>query len=337
MHCDIILRDESIAAEHVAITRDEAGVHVRALAAGFGYDDRVIAPGDSILIAPAIGETGVMLGSIHLLIRQQRSSTAAPVADARLEQPAKMASADSTMPAKESRPYKKALVLSLFGIGSALTAAAFALSIADTLHHKPSERLESVQRAATMPQLSGVKVEEVGGKITLSGFVKNEDEKSLLRSRIKPGTVDHMNVFVGTELAFRAKEVLRVNGHAAVTTYQPHGKVTVALTGVDKQNQDRLADLVRKDLPMIAAVEVTSTPTAADLARLAGPTCINPEADRDSLKFVAAFAADPAFVRTADGVKRYVGSRLPTGHEIREIRETEIILECVGKFTTISL
>jgi hypothetical protein len=36
-------------------------------------------------------------------------------------------------------------------------------------------------------------------------------------------------------------------------------------------------------------------------------------------------------------VKYFVDSRLPTGHEIREIRESEIVLDCAGKFVTIAL
>jgi hypothetical protein len=131
--------------------------------------------------------------------------------------------------------------------------------------------------------------------------------------------------------------MLRINGYTATTSYLPHGKVVVGLIGIDKQTQDRLADSIRKDLPMIAAVQMTSTPTAAELARAAGPACVNPDADRDGLKFVASFAADPAFVRTANGNKYYVESKLPTGHVISAIRESEIVLECVGKFTTISL
>lgn len=341
-HCDIILRDESVAMEHVAIVRDEDGVHLRALAAGFGHDERVVAPGDSIIVAPDPKGTSVRLGNIELCIRQPQLGelpSASRTADANEDNLRAHAesSAQALIP-KERRHYRTTLAFVLFGVGSALTFAAFALSISDNLSHKSAERLESVRRAVDIPQLNGVKVlEEQGNKIALTGFVTNDEENNLLRSRLKPGTVDSVRVATGSDLASRAKDLLRGYGHAAVTSYEPHGKVRAALNGVDKPTQDRLTDTIRKDLPMIASIQIVSTATAAELAKAAGPTCVNPDADRDALKFVASFAGEHAFVRTASGVKYFVDSRLPTGHEIREIRESEIVLDCAGKFVTIAL
>jgi type III secretion system YscD/HrpQ family protein len=353
-HCDIILRDESVAMEHVAIVRDKDGVHLRALAAGFGYEEKVIAPGDSIVVASSLNGASVRLGNIELCIRQPQfgeSSSSSRTTDgdeesaeghkAHKTHKAHKAHAESSTQVplpKERRHYRTTLAFALFGVGSALTFAAFALSISENLSQKSAERLESVRRAVDIPQLNGVKVlEEQGGKIALTGFVTNDEESNLLRSRLKPGTVDSVRVITGSDIASRAKDLLRVNGHAAVTNYEPHGKVRVALNGVDKQTQDRLTDTIRKDLPMIASVQMVSTATAAELAKAAGPACVNPDADRDALKFVASFAGENAFVRTASGVKYFVDSRLPTGHEIREIRESEIVLDCAGKFVTIAL
>ena len=350
-HCDIILRDESVAMEHVAIVRDGDGVHLRALAAGFGYEEKVVAPGDSIIVASDPNGASVRLGNIELCIRQPQfgesspSSRTADVDEGTAEahkahtthKTHAASSAQASLP-KERRHYRTTLAFALFGVGSALTFAAFALSISENISHKSAERLESVRRAVGIPQLNGVKVlEEQGGKIALTGFVNNDEENNLLRSRLKPGTVDSVRVMTGSDLASRAKDLLRVNGHAAVTSYVPHGKVRAALNGVDKQTQDRLTDTIRKDLPMIASIQMVSTATAAELAKAAGPTCVNPDADRDALKFVASFAGENAFVRTAGGVKYFVNSRLPTGHEIREIRESEIVLDCAGKFVTIAL
>jgi Inner membrane component of T3SS, cytoplasmic domain len=347
-HCDIILRDESVAMEHVAIVRDKDGVHLRALAAGFGYEEKVIAPGDSIIVASNPNGASVRLGNIELCIRQPQfgeSSSSSRTTDVdeesaeghKAHKAHTESSAQAPLP-KERRHYRTTLAFALFGVGSALTFAAFALSISENLSHKSAERLESVRRAIDIPQLNGVKVlEEQGSKIALTGFVTNDEENNLLRSRLKPGTVDSVRVMTGSDLASRAKDLLRVNGHAAVTNYEPHGKVRVALNGVDKQTQDRLTDTIRKDLPMIASIQMVSTATAAEIAKAAGPTCVNPDADRDALKFVASFAGENAFVRTASGVKYFAGSRLPTGHEIREIRESEIVLDCAGKFVTIAL
>jgi Inner membrane component of T3SS, cytoplasmic domain len=342
-HCDIILRDESVAMEHLAIVRDDHGVHLRALTAGFGYDERVIAPGDSINVASQPKGASVRLGNIELLIRQWQSDESS--ASSRTGHAADNAGnsdseeiADQAPAPKERRHYRTTLAFALFGVGSVITFAAFALSMSDGLFHKSAERLESVKRAVDIPQLAGVKVlEEQGGKIALAGFVSNDEENSLLRGRIKPGTVDSMRVMVGSDLASRAKELLRVNGYPAVTTYEPHGKVRAALNGVDKQMQDRLADTIRKDVPMIASIQIVSTATAAELAKAAGPSCVNPDADRDALKFVASFAGENAFVRTASGVKYFVDSRLPTGHDIREIRDSEIVLDCAGKLVTVAL
>ena len=69
-HCDVILRDESVAMEHVAIVRDGDGVHLRALAAGFGYEEKVVAPGDSIIVVSDPNGASVRLGNIELCIRQ---------------------------------------------------------------------------------------------------------------------------------------------------------------------------------------------------------------------------------------------------------------------------
>lgn len=339
-HCDVILRDESVAREHVAITRDAEGVHIRALGAGFGYDDRVVGPGDSIVLALSGSDAQIALGSISLKVMQPQLNAAGAIAHKSANDTGSgeaSAASASALPAAEPRRYGKFVAFGMLALGGVLTFAAFALSVTETMHQKATARLDNVKNALAVPQLAGVKVEERGSKILLSGFVTGEDDNALLRNRLKPGMVDGMQVSVGSDLAARTKDLLRVNGHTAVTSYQPHGKVVAMLAGVDKQTQDRLADSIRKDLPMIASVQVTSTPTAAELAKAAGPTCVNPDADRDALKFVASFAADPAFVRTANGVKYYVGSKLPTGHEISAINESGIVLECLGKFTSISL
>ncbi len=344
-HCDIILRDESVAAEHVAIVRDEAGVHIRALAAGFGYEEKVVAPGDSIIVAPNPNGTSVRLGMIELCIRQSEprltSAATNPTPDETVGKGMSSGTAAVGQPIvpKERRHYRATLAFALFGVGSVLTFAAFALSISEGLLNKSTERLMSVRNAIkNIPQLAGVDVvEEQGSKIALIGFVANDEERNLLNNRLKSVTVDSMRVYVGSDLAARAKDLLRVNGHSAVTSYEPQGKIRATLNGVDKATQDRLTDTIRKDLPMISSVQVVSSATAAELAKAAGPNCVNPDADRDALKFVAAFAGENAFVRTASGVKYFVNSRLPTGHEIREIRDSEIVLDCAGKFITIAL
>ncbi len=348
-HCDIILRDESVATEHVAIVRDKEVVHIRALAAGFGYEERVIAPGDSIMIASNPDGASVRLGSIEICIRQPESKviasdTSSESRAASGEMAAESVSSDAagtglSAAIKERRGYKTTLAFALFGVGSVLTFAAFTLSMSEGLTHKSAERLASVHNAIdNIPQLAGVKaVEEKGSKIALTGFVANDEERNLLNSRLKPGTFDSVRVYVGSDLATRAKDLLRVNGHSAVTSYEPQGKIRALLNGVDKETQDRLADTIRKDLPMISTVQMTSSATAAEIAKAAGPTCVNPDADRDALKFVASFAGENAFVRAASGVKYFVNSRLPTGHEISEIRESEIVLNCMGKFTTVAL
>lgn len=342
-HCDIILRDESVAMEHIAIVRDDHGVHLRALTAGFGYDERVVAPGDSIIVASQPNGASIRLGNIELVVRQRQldDATASPntarVPDGDANSDHGETTGQTPAP-KERRHYRTTLAFALFGVGSVITFAAFALSMSDGLFHKAAERLESVKRAVDIPQLAGVRVlEEQGGKIALAGFVSNDEENSLLRGRVKPGTVDSMRVVVGSDLASRTKDLLRVNGYPAVTSYEPHGKVRAALNGVDKQTQDRLSDTIRKDLPMIASIQIFSSATAAELAKAAGPSCVNPDADRDALKFVASFAGEHAFVRTASGVKYFVDSRLPTGHDIREIRESEIVLDCAGKLVTVAL
>lgn len=344
-HCDIILRDESVAAEHVAIFRDKESVHIRALTAGFGYEERVIAPGDSIIVASNPNGASVRLGVIEIYIRQpepKQASGASSLPSDESEEAIssdKQATLNQALVPKERQRHRTTLVLSLLGVGSVLTFTAFALSMSDGLLNKSVERLASVKNAIeNIPQLAGVNaVQEQGKKIALTGFVANDEDRNLLNSRLKPGTVDSMRVYVGSDLATRAKDLLRVNGYAAITSYESQGKIRAALNGVDKITQDRLADTIRKDLPMISAVQVVSSATAAELAKAAGPTCVNPDADRDALKFVAAFAGENAFVRTANGVKYFVGSRLPTGHEISEIRESEIVLNCVGKFVTVAL
>ena len=171
-HCDIILRDESVAMEHVAIVRDGDGVHLRALAAGFGYEEKVIAPGDSIVVASNPNGASVRLGNIELCIRQPQlgeSSSSSRTTDAGSESVNAQAEASIQAPVpKERRHYRTTLTFALFGVGSALTFAAFALSISENLSHKSTERLESVRRAIDIPQLNGVKVlEEQGSKIAL--------------------------------------------------------------------------------------------------------------------------------------------------------------------------
>jgi hypothetical protein len=336
-HADVILRDASVATEHIAITRDHHGVHVRALASGFGYDERVIAPGDSIIVPSTVENAVIVLGGITLNIQQMLPRAKPDTAHAQASPESDESTLQLPVVETKSRGRNRLLTFGLLGTGVLLTFAAFAISVSESMHEKAAKRIDVARHALAIPQLAGVKADEKGAKVVVSGFVANEEEKALLNAQLKPGMVDSLQVHVGADLASRAKDLLRLNGQSAVTSYQPHGKVLVSLTGADKQVQDRLADIIKKDLPMIAAVSVVSTPSAAELAKAAGPGCVNPEADRDALRFVAVFASEPAFVRTGSGNKYYVGSKLPTGHEISAIRENEIVLECVGKFTTISL
>jgi hypothetical protein len=138
-HCDIILRDESVAMEHVAIVRDGDGVHLRALAAGFGYEEKVIAPGDSIVVASNPNGASVRLGNIELRIRQPQlgeSSSSSRTTDVNEDSVKAHAESSAQAPLpKERRHYRTTLAFALFGVGSALTFAAFALSISENLSH----------------------------------------------------------------------------------------------------------------------------------------------------------------------------------------------------------
>ncbi len=336
-HCDVILRDPSVAAEHLTVISRQNGAVVRALGGPFMVDGNVIAQGGVLAVTDGmsldLGEAKVMLSLVahdsvdhvreeagSVSKRTSESSHAAEVATPLL-------TSTGTSASKSGRKATVALV----SIGALFVVAAVALSATESLRASTKGNLALLEQRLFGANFAGVSAKEKGGVILLSGFVTSSAEKQNLQEILTPfdGQMKiENNVETGSDVSRRVKDSFRIGGVTANTQYMPQGRVVAEVKPADMVNATLAKDGILKDLRTLRALEIVPMKIAE--AAPAPPTCVNPMANREGLKLQYVVSTEPAYMQVADGTKYYAEGRLPTGHVIKRITDEQIFLDCGG-------
>lgn len=335
-HCDVILRDNAVALEHLTVITRADGSIVRALGGPFMADGRVVSQGETIAIADGmsieLGAARIQFG-LGAIARESRARSELPHFAGRPEEQgaAKLPPPFAAVPALASRAFGRNAIIALFSGGALLVAAAVGISTASNMRVSTKGNVVLLEQSLNVPQLAGISLKEKAGVVDITGFVSTEADKKLLLDRLAPhaGLLTINNrVETGADIANRAKDSFRVSGVSATTNYVPHGKLMAEVKPADLANAALAKDAVMKDLPMLRSIEVVAL-QAAILPKEV-PKCINPVADRDALKVKFVVSNEPAYIKTADGTMYYVEGQLPTGHIIKNITDSQLFLDCNG-------
>jgi Inner membrane component of T3SS, cytoplasmic domain len=335
-HCDVILRDNAVAPEHLTVITRADGSIIRALGGPFMADGKVIAQGETIGVVDGmsieLGAARIQFG-LGAIAKDSRARTEhARYAGGPEDVPgAKLPPPIGTTPAPASRALGRNAVIGLFSGGALLVAAAVGISAASNMRVSTKGNVVLLEQSLNLPQLAGITLKEKAGVVDISGFVSTEADKKLLADRLAPHAAQltiNNKVETGADIANRAKDSFRVSGVAATTHYVPHGKLTAEVKPADLANAAIAKDAVMKDLPMLRSIEVIALQAA--IAPKEVPKCVNPAADREALKVKFVVSNEPAYIKTADGTMYYVEGQLPTGHIIKNITDSQLFLDCNG-------
>lgn len=165
-----------------------------------------------------------------------------------------------------------------------------------------------------------VRVEEKSGKTLVSGVVATDADRLRIQDLLKQADVDAtVEIQTGAGLARAVGDVARLNGIQAEARPQPDGSVTLATAPVDDRTRDRLAQVIRRDVPGLRQLKMVE--------ELAEPKTVS-----EATKRVASVVTgDPPYILTEDGARYFLGALLPSGYYLAAIEGDKILLDRRGK------
>ncbi len=187
---------------------------------------------------------------------------------------------------------------------------------------------EALRRIVDDLALRSVKIDTTVEPPVLAGFVANPEELQALAralaAQTKPGRT-LVRVQVGTELAQRAQEFLGDPGVRA--SYVSPGKLVLSGRAATRQAValNRRVQQLSEDLGV--AVALDDRIDYGDLRAQVPP----PKDEPLPLRIVEVQADEPAFFRTADGGKFFVGARMPDGAEVVAVGAEQITFRKNGR------
>jgi type III secretion protein D len=334
-HCDVILRDAAIAAEHLMVISRPSGAIVRALGGPFMVDGVVVKQGETRDVSSGMQlDLGGARLALSIAMQAEEDVLDRPQAQEQVraanQRDDVTASAHRFAAHVSHRLTARNATTALVSAGVLLMTAAAAISAADKVRVSFKEKVTLVEQALNVPQLAGVTVKDKDGVINVSGFVTAPADRKILQDRLAPHMAQMAisnDVETGADIASRAKDLFRISGVAAATRYVQHGKLVAEVKSDDLQSATLARDTVMKDLQMVRSIEIVALPNT--LAQVT-PNCVNPTANRDALRLQYVVSNEPAYLKTADGTKYYVDGQLPTGHIVKQITDEKIFLDCGG-------
>ncbi len=332
--CDVILREEGVALEHLAVMAKPDGIFVRALSEGFRANGQSIAAGDLIRLDThlcielgATDSTGKQLVQLHLSPIES-TVTMAPVepADSDL-------ATTNVVPQKKRSTHKAAVaLLSIGGLLAVIAGLASALSSRAADIVKPQA---AVTALLASPAYAEVDAKETKNGWHFSGYVPTDIDKSTLARQIGTLTLYKNEVESGADLANRVRDELRMAGVVVKTSYTSSGIVTAELPAITNEKAEQVKAMVARDVPR-AKLELKIVGGAPLAQGPQAPVCTISNVGVDAQKLlnnkniVSIMHDAPAYIRTVDGTKYYEGGLLPNGATLVTINSESIDVQCEG-------
>lgn len=341
---DIVLRDDSRAAARVRVTLDMRDALLEVLEGDVFLGDRQLAAGEQVpwgMHAPLkIGASVVAFGRAAVAnwpgsLGAQAASTTTGDDDSTVDR----AREDST-PAAQPKERKKKTPLSrrpevwLASLGViVLVVTGGAFGVAQVLQGPAPEKTE----APTFTTLLR------GSEFSTLQATRRADETYDVKGRLE--TIEQrakldawlaglpfktaVDVQVDESLARDVTETFRINGVSVQAQVLGTGTVAAEAAERDPNKLARAEEVARRDVRGLTKLTVRNT--AQPL-----PKPLPPVADDPGKRIASLVPGDPGYVVTADGSRYFVGSMLPTGHRIAEVRADSVILELDGTKTTLN-
>lgn len=216
-------------------------------------------------------------------------------------------------------------------VAAALTVGAVAMSPSSfdamLARNDATATATSALREAGYPQLA-VRADPEGG-VTVSGEIAAEaDRPAISYALAEAGVPATLTVRSGAERARAAVDAARINGFVITASARPHGILEIHHGPLDPGARQRLADVLRRDVPGVGRLRFAGdmAPAAPRLASIS-----------DATKRVSTVVAgDPGYIVTADGAHYFAGAVLPSGHRLVAIETAAVVLDYAGKQSRLS-
>lgn len=206
---------------------------------------------------------------------------------------------------------------------SLLGSAVLVLSIiswqvyASLTQQQPSPELQ-VQSFISDAGLDRLSVERDAEGLVLVGTLSSNAEQMQVESFLRSQPFDIRQDFLVLEqLRAQLEDVFRINGIGAKVTLDKEGVLQVATQVSDQKRLDEVRQAVAADIPQLKRWKINNVKPAAPIQPI-------PE---DPDKRVAMVISDePAHVLTVDQTRYFIGSLLPSGHRIKDIKKGRVVL-----------
>ncbi|MBX2884905.1 MAG: hypothetical protein KTR32_33425 [Granulosicoccus sp.] len=216
-----------------------------------------------------------------------------------------------------------------------LTAAALSLCAVvvwqSGLFKQETEAPASLAKLLSTTAFAGLNVTQEGHSATVSGYVESVHDSIELGKWLKQsGLLINNEVVVVETLADRVSDVFRVNGIDATVAVSESGAVSAITQVADEQLLARVKEQVETDVPGVAPIKIENTPPPLSEQAETNPIPVDPG------KRVALVVSDePAYIVTEDQSRYFIGSLLPTGYRIVDIKDGKVTLEMEGETETL--
>ena len=305
---DVVLRDVSIANTKLHLEIEKPQILVKVIEGTVVVDGHIHACGEQFLC----DTRKLLMGSLALRFRGVEAQAVTQMGTEG-EQPQATTKAHSAMLGNRRliTAVIVASVLTICGVGSWQVLASLRADppTAESL-------LRSFIKDADLDQLS---VEKDGDDLVVSGTLRSNKERMRLESFLRQQPFRVKQQLVNLEqLKSQLEDVLRVNGIAADVTIDDSGVLQAATQISDAKQIELVRQAVAADVPQLQHWKINNVPSPAAPDKLVR---------EDPGKQVAMVISDePAHVLTVDQTRYFIGSMLPSGHRIDDIRDGRVFL-----------
>ncbi len=165
-----------------------------------------------------------------------------------------------------------------------------------------------------------LKVEQHDGETQVAGIVSSDADRTRIQLLLDQADVDAVvAVQTGAGLARAVADVARLNGVQAVARPHSDGAITLATAPIDDPTRDRLAQVIRRDVPGLRVIRFSE--------ELEVPKTVSEATKRVS----SVVTGDPPYILTDDGARYFVGALLPSGYHLVSIEGDKVMLDRRGK------
>lgn len=346
---DIVLRDISVESKHLMIMLEADVIRLQCLSGSMLVDGMPVLAGDR---AVASASALVQIGSVALSInvhqadedRSQLSQEPVRGADGldamgplQTEPSYFMPQIDSLPAATEVGDLQQTVQgteSKAGGHAGFFTLAALSLGAVivwqSGLFSPDAEEPASLTKLLVMSPFTGLMVAQEGNAATVTGYVDTVHESMQLGQWLEQsGLLIQNDVMVGETLGEQVADVFRVNGVMAEVDVAEGGIVVAITQEADTKLIKIIEERIMTDVPLVAQLQIDNTPPPVVQTKDATTVA-------DPGKRVAMVVSDePAYIVTEDKSRYFVGSLLPTGHRIADIKDGKVSLEKQGIITTL--